>query len=453
MTTLPNCKGSYTKRSDCSKYLIKFPLGWNQTKGNYDYYHESVDSEPEAILVLKSINEFIYFGGAKTKKSILAMRKKKQIEELETKEEALITLDEFALDYAQMRHEQEQISNRTYDSYLQILHRVKPYIGDLPLCAITTKDIDNMWRTMKSPRNKNLSGNPYTGATLNKTYTILNTIFNHAIDYELITKNPMTKAQKPKSDTKEKETLTENEARTLFASLTTKPLNPFTVGILIGLLTGVRISEMLALTWEDYSKGTLRINKSLERDSQVSKCTKNGEDRYITCPPSLIQILKSWKPIQQTYFKDKLYIDWSRTSPIVNAKWGNHQTQSNFRRWVRFHSEEYNIPDNFYFHKLRHTYVTFLYRNCGVDEETTRKLSGHKSPQAFKGYTHTNDEYKRKATDKLDSIFTSSACNEQCCKSCSLWSPSPNKDKGTCWRTNTPQITDNNHTCDNFSAI
>ena len=274
------------------------------------------------------------------------MRKKKQIEELETKEEALITLDEFALDYAQMRHEQEQISNRTYNSYLQILRR----------------------------------------------------------------------------------------------------------GILIGLLTGVRISEMLALTWEDYSKGTLRINKSLERDSQVSKCTKNGEDRYITCPPSLIQILKSWKPIQQTYFKDKLYVDWSRNSPIVNAKWGNYQTQSNFRRWVRFHSEEYNIPDNFYFHKLRHTYVTFLYRNCGVDEETTRKLSGHKSPQAFKGYTHTNDEYKRKATDKLDAIFTS-MCDNNCCKGCSFWSPSPTKDKGTCWLSNTPQITDKNHTCDNFSAI
>ena len=57
MTTLPNCIGSYTKRSNCSKYLIKFPLGWNQSKGNYDYYHESVDSEPEAILVLKSKNQ------------------------------------------------------------------------------------------------------------------------------------------------------------------------------------------------------------------------------------------------------------------------------------------------------------------------------------------------------------------------------------------------------------
>ena len=84
------------------------------------------------------------------------MRKKKQIEELELKEEALITLEDFALDFANLRLEQNQVSKRTYDDYLTIIKRIHPYIGELPLTSITPRDIDNMYRTMQSTHNKNL---------------------------------------------------------------------------------------------------------------------------------------------------------------------------------------------------------------------------------------------------------------------------------------------------------
>ena len=402
---IPNCKGSVSKRNDCEKWIIKYPLGWNAEKNVYDYYQESLPSQPDAILALKDINEFIYFGGAKTKKSITIMRKNKQIEELQGKEEALISFTEFATDYTNLRYEQNQISNRTYEAYLIVIKRIDPYIGHLPLVSIKTKDIDEMYRLMKNPTlNKNPKGKPHSGTTIQKTHAVLSIIFNHAVDYQLIDINPAQKAQKPKNDTKEKEVLTLTQVQNLYARIISTELTSFSIGLLIGLLTGVRLSEMLALTWKDYSKQTLHIHASLERDSQVLKDTKTGEERYISCPSILVDALNKWQAQQKKYFNNTLHLTWSKSAPIVNSRWGTFKTQSNYRRWLTNHRKDYDLPDNFHYHELRHTYVTLLYRDCGVDEKTTRELSGHKSI-AFQRYTHTDDEWRRKATNKLNDII------------------------------------------------
>ena len=41
---------------------------------------------------------------------------------------------------------------------------------------------------------------------------------------------------------------------------------------------------MLALTWADYSSGTLRISKAMKKDSQETKETKTGDVRNDPCP-------------------------------------------------------------------------------------------------------------------------------------------------------------------------
>ena len=449
MARIPNCKGSYFKRKDSSKWEIKYPIGWNKIKGTYDYYHETLSSEPEAIIALKSINEYLYFGGIKTKQSIYFMRRQKELEELKIKKEALVTFEEFANEYNELRKEQKQISNRTYDSYCQIIRRVKPYIGDLPLASITTQDIDKMYSKMRSENNDNASGKGYTGTTLCKTHAVLNKIFEHAIDYDVIDKNPLNKVQKPKVDTQEKDALTEEQAQNLFNLITKQQLNPNAIGLLLGLLCGTRLSEMLALTWNDLNNDTITICKSLEKDSQNCKPPKNGETRRVTVPQSLLKILDEWKKEQKKYFSKTIILTWSNNTPIVNNKWGIHQVQSNYNRWFRNYKKKLNLPSSFTYHQLRHTYITFLFRNCGVDERTTRELSGHKSMQAFARYTHTNDEWKLKATDKLNNIFIS----KQTCKNCSqcnLWSPSPDLSLGTCWKNNTPQTTEPNYFCNSF---
>ncbi len=450
---IPNCKGSCHKRKDCNKWIIKYPLGWNTEKQVYDYYQESLPSQPDAIVALKDINEFIYFGGTKTKKAITIMRKQKQIDEFKETEESLISFNEFAIDFINSRYEQKQITARTYNDYHAIIKRMKPYIGHLPLNSINTKDIDDMYRQMMNPNNnKNLSKKAYTGATIIRNHSLLCLVFNHAIDYELLTKNPMEKVKKPKNDTKEKEFLSLSQAQSLYSIIMSKNLNSYNIGILIGLFTGVRLSEMLALTWNDYSNQTLHIHASLENEQKILKDTKTGEERYITCPQALTEILDNWKTQQKQHFKNKLHLSWSQSTPIVNSRQGDFILQSSYRGWLRYHKKDYGLPNNFHFHELRHTYITLLCKDCRIDEKTTRVLSGHKST-AFKIYTHTDEEYCRKATDALNNIITSPTSSNKiskCCQFCKHWASAPNKEKGTCWLTNSGNITSATHTCNNF---
>lgn len=84
-------------------------------------------------------------------------------------------------------------------------------------------------------------------------------------------------------------------------------------------------------------------------------------------------------------------------------------------------------------HGLRHTYVTLLNRDCGVDPRTTRSMSGHKSEQAFAVYTHTNEEWQRKAALQLGDIIAPDDDTARC-QNCKLWTMSPHDaTKGACW--------------------
>jgi len=54
------------------------------------------------------------------------------------------------------------------------------------------------------------------------------------------------------------------------------------------------------------------------------------------------------------------------------------------------------------FHDLRHSFVSNLIVNEGVDFETVMSLSGHKTLSMLKRYTHTNRKVKKEAVKKLE---------------------------------------------------
>ena len=81
MATLPYCKGTYFKHGARQKWYIKLSCGWNEEKKRYDTYTEKFDNEAEAIIALKDVNEYLYFGGKKDKQSIRMHRRAKEYED------------------------------------------------------------------------------------------------------------------------------------------------------------------------------------------------------------------------------------------------------------------------------------------------------------------------------------------------------------------------------------
>lgn len=463
MAKLPFCKGNYFKSGTRGKWYVKISCGWNEKKKRYESYTEKFDTQADAIVALKEINEYLYFGGEKDKEHIRMHRRAREYEEYKNKMENnkkgikrddSITFNQFALQFAEIKKGQGQVSNRTINGYQNVIYCVQAYIGNLPLSSITALDIDRMYQLMRDPKhNLNKSGKAYSGTTLSKVHEVLRLIFKQAQKWGKIDKNPIDDATRPKRDTKEKEALSLEQAQNLCEQIVSEELNRGSVGLLIGLMCGVRISEMLCITWEKFDKKnkTLLINESLEKDSQATKCPKNGESRTLTCPQVLYDVLLEWQTIQKAYFK-QVGLIWKPSVPIVHNEVGIYWYQSNYRRWLRANIKHYNLPDGFHYHELRHTYTTLLYRNCATDERTARELTGHKSAEAFAGYTHTSEEWKRKSTDKLNNLLTSEL---QCsnCSNCKYFSPAPAGKMGTCWLDSQPKTTNTTDTCQKYLTV
>lgn len=199
--------------------------------------------------------------------------------------------------------------------------------------------------------------------------------------------------------------MTADQAKRLVAAIREEPLAEKPVRMLISLFCGLRLSEMLALTWNDYSNGSIGVAKSLAQDKQGHKPTKTGDTRDVPCPLPLISILEEWRELQRAWFENH-GLAWGGESPVVNSRVGNHILQRTYIRWFDAARSRFGLPENFTFHGLRHTYVTLLNRDFHVDERTTRSISGHKSSQAFRNYTHTALEWQRRAASELGMLLT-----------------------------------------------
>lgn len=425
MTRVLRNKGSYAPRKS-GAFQVKYPLGWNESKRRYDEYREDVQSEAEAIALIKDINDFVYHGGSPAE--VPSWREGSKAK----KSRDALTVSEFANEFIDMREKQKKVESRTVQSYRECFARIEPYIGSTPIASIEARDIDGAYARMRNMGPGNLNGRAYSGTTLQKTHAFLSMMFDKAVDYGHIPKNPMSRVESPRRDTREKSALSPEEAQALFTAIATERLEAKPMGLLLCLGCGLRESEMLALKWSDYANGSINVCKSLVREKQEFKSTKNGESRIIPCPPPLVDVLNSWKARQQDWYAEQ-GLKWSEDSPIVNSKVGKHTLQRSFGKWFEKAREDYPIPDDFTVHGLRHTFVTLLNRDCGIDPRTTRSMSGHKSEQAFATYTHTNDEWQRKAASELGGIIAPTEDSRRC-HNCKLWAASPHDStKGACW--------------------
>lgn len=425
MTRVPRNKGSYSQRRG-GGFQVKYPLGWSESKQKYDEYREEVATEAEAISLIKTINDYVYHGGAPA--DVPAWRKGTIAEE----ESSRLTVEQFAEDFISLREKQKKVEPRTIESDRQCFERIRPYIGKMPLPEVTPHDIDSAYARMRSKGRDNLNHYAYSGTTLQKTHAFLSMLFDKAVDYDYVQKNPLEKVERPKRDTPEKAALTSEQAQELFAAIAGSPLASKPVGVLLCLCCGLRLSEMLALRWKDYKNGSIRVTKTLAKEKQDFAPTKNGEPRTIPCPPPLVPVLADWRDIQKQWFKEK-GLRWSEATPIVNSRVGNHTLQRSFEKWFTAEKKKYPVPDGFTIHGLRHTYATLLNRDCGIDARTTRSMTGHKSEQAFATYTHTNQEWQRRAARDLGNIIAPSDGSKRCLN-CRFWTVSPlNATEGACW--------------------
>lgn len=205
----------------------------------------------------------------------------------------------------------------------------------------------------------------------------------------------------PKEVKKETRVLTHNE-QARFASYLLQDMDPCKFGILLLLLTGIRIGELSALQWKDISIGerTIRIGATLQRlhDGELN----NGRHTKIAIgtPKSGMSV----RIIPMTNYTAEL-CEKMRACDEAYILTGT--TDYMEPRTLQYRIDKYTKAcglEGVHAHTLRHTFATRAVE-VGFEIKSLSEVLGHANTSiTLERYVHASMDLKRANMDKLTSM-------------------------------------------------
>ena len=184
-----------------------------------------------------------------------------------------------------------------YESVVRLF--LKPVFGSIPLSQLRTPMIQKFYNKLRteerSPKYiKNIHG-------------IFHRALDMAVRVEYLDRNPSTACILPKVVEKPVTPLDVPEQKRFFEALKG---NPFEALFLTAIFTGMRVGELIGLTWDcvDFEHGVIRVEKQLVQtrvkgQKYVFGTLKNGKTRVITPAPYILEVLKAHQAVQSAQKK------------------------------------------------------------------------------------------------------------------------------------------------------
>lgn len=317
----------------------------------------------------------------------------------------------------------ETITNRSTTTYRIDKYWHRYYLGDEVSAQMIHREISSLtklelleWmchliKTYKMKRKE------YTNMSI-----IVRSIFQYAIDLNMLDKNEFANVSLPRSlfvrDVK-KESSTQVFIQSEQARLCRAAIeqyhehhlhNVYLLSVPFIFLTGLRLGELIALSWSDIRDDYISVNKSLMRD------VKRDEDGWLPATYSIQDSLKKNAKPRKVYLTDgtrellshirKHYETTGERPTYVFEKDGKTATEGALgSMWVRLCNNINILPRSP--HKGRKTFVSILI-DSNLPINYIRELVGHESEETtYKSYCYTRDEesdLKRKTNEAL-SLF------------------------------------------------
>lgn len=240
-------------------------------------------------------------------------------------------------------------------------------------------------------------------------YKVLHMALEKAVRLEYIPRNPSDNCALPKAEQKEIKPLDDAQTSAILAAAKDTYIEHL---VTVALFTGLRVSELLGLTWDciDMKKGTITINKQLTRlskqyeDGDLFISPKNGRSRTITPATSVLNALKKQKH-KQLELKIKAGAIWdNRFNLVFTRQDGSPITQ----RELRDHFMKVRSAaglENMRFHDLRHTYAVNAIRS-GDDIKTIQGNLGHATAAfTLDRYGHFTEQMKQDSANRMEAFI------------------------------------------------
>ncbi|EAB7739676.1 site-specific integrase [Salmonella enterica] len=226
------------------------------------------------------------------------------------------------------------------------------------------------------------TGKPISGDTVRLEMALLSVLYNLAkVEWGTCRANPVESVRRPKSSPGRDRRLTSSEERRLSRYFQVRNAELYTI-FHLALETGMRQGEILSLRWEhiDLQHGVAHL-----------PVTKNGSVRDVPLSRRARQLLQQL-PVQLS-------------GPVF------HYKSSGFKSAWRAALQSLKI-ESLHFHDLRHEAISRLFELGTLNVMEVAAISGHKSLNMLKRYTHLRAyqlvsklDVRRRQSQKIATYF------------------------------------------------
>jgi len=197
--------------------------------------------------------------------------------------------------------------------------------------------------------------------------TVISSVFNYAIDDEIINHNPTNNILKSLNLEKERKNkvnpYTYDETRKFLE--TCQKHYPDTYPLFMTAFhTGLRLGELLALEWTDIDLNNRKIKVSKSYKRGVTSGTKTGKTRYVDISDKLLTVLHAERETSQSNYL------------FINSKGKRHEQNTigkHFKRIIKNAGLR-----KIRFHDIRHTFISLLI-SSGAQIVYVKEQAGHTS--------------------------------------------------------------------------
>lgn len=306
------------------------------------------------------------------------------------------------------------LKRSTYSSYENTVHvRILPYLGELNVQDIRPRNVD-VWL-------RELTKRGYSYKTILLAKAILSTAMKYAVyPAELISANPVTGISIPKSAPRKVRMRTVISPEQ-FAAI--PPTCKYYGALKILYHTGMRISEVFGLTWDDInlSTGEISIERQLLYTSYFETPKTDTSERTFYADSVLLAYLRTLKSVQAA---DEMRLGEAYQLAYEDTRDGRSLVllpkklpppAGYIRRTLvclkpngvpyRYdHIKRILQPLNLNSHSFRHTHATRLIEAGAKPVDVAARL-GHADATITQNlYTHDTDDMKRETARIFDGI-------------------------------------------------
>ncbi len=286
------------------------------------------------------------------------------------------------------------VKTRTYERYKLIAEKhIVNGVGDTEMDALSPLILQQFITRLMQNGNKR-TGRGLSANSINGVISVLQNSLKTAYAAGLTADYAAGRIKRPRLVEKQVDCFTATEQKAIeYAVLNSGRDKLF--GIILCLYAGLRIGELLALTWADMDlrKGLISVTKSCHdsKDGRVVEEPKTPSSRrIIPLPKQLLPILKGLKK--------------RSASPFVISSNGKPVFVRSYQRTFELLLIKLRIPHKG-FHSLRHTFATRAIE-CGMDIKTLSEILGHKNPTiTLNRYAHSLIEHKKEMMNRLGKLL------------------------------------------------